>query len=271
MKIHHEEYAQTPGAAPFILNDDIKRMSTVYSDNHNWHENVEIQLCKEGEGFVLIDGKQYEFAAGSIAIIDSDSIHYTYSNTSMVYACIIVSTDFCKQMNLDYRKLSFEPLVQNERVRELFERICTTYRKEQDLRVAKLTCLLLEMLVEIVGRHAKLKSHTNWEQKELATVKKVILYVRENYQHRITLDMISRYTLTDKYTLCKIFKKNTGQTIFENVNAYRCTKAYEHIANGKNVSEAAHLSGFENNSFFTKTFKQYMGCLTSGFKESAGD
>ena len=263
MDLRYEEYTDTPGQAPFVLNQNIQRTAALRSKNQNWHENIEIQFCKEGEGFVLIDGKCHAFSKGDIALIDSGAIHYTFTDTNMVYTCIIVSTYFCKQMGIDYQRLSFVPLLQNEKLFGLFEEICDVYPKESPIRVARLSNLLLSMLILIVDDYSSNKSSSGMEQKELATVKKVLLYIRKNYHTKITLDSIAEHVLTDKYTLCKIFKANTGQTIFENVNAYRCMKAAEYIASGKNVCESANLCGFENNSFFTKTFKRYMGILPS--------
>lgn len=75
MKTHYEEYNYTLGQIPFVLNDNLKRTSNLRSENMNWHENIEIQYCKAGEGVVLIDGKHYDFKAGDIAVIDSNSIH----------------------------------------------------------------------------------------------------------------------------------------------------------------------------------------------------
>ena len=265
MKLRHEEYADTPGREPFILNDNITRTATLCSESQNWHENIEIQFCKAGEGGVLIDGKRYSFSKGDIVLINSDAIHYTFSNTSLVYACIIVSTDFCKQMGIDHHRLSFVPLLQNEKLAEAFEEICDVYKKDDPLRVAMLSQLLLKLLIEIVSGYSSVKHEIGAVQKDLDIVKKVLLYIRDHYNMKITLDAISKHVLMDKYTLCKIFKKNTGQTIFENINAYRCMRAAEYLSQGKNVCEAASLCGFENNSFFSKTFKKYMGVLPSKF------
>ena len=105
------------------------------------------------------------------------------------------------------------------------------------------------------------------------------LVYREHYQlampgdspltvkEKISLEDISRSVLCDKYTLCRDFKKYTGQTVFENLNRYRCIKAAELLNDGKSVAEAALLCGFESFSFFTKTFKKYMGSLPSEYKK----
>ena len=263
MKIRYEQYTNAHGQPPFVLIDDLKRTSILSSKSHNWHENIEIQLCKEGEGFVLIDGECYDFKKGDIAIIDSNSIHYTYTDTDMVYACIIVSTKFCNKMEFDHLHLSFTPIVRNEKLSAIFEDICRVYKSDERLRIPHLNYLVLEMLMDMVANYSKTKSDATTDEKELSIAKKVIMFIQENYDKKITLDLISKQVLTDKYTLCKVFKKNTGQTIFENLNEYRCMKAAEYIADGKSVSEAATLCGFENNSFFTKTFKKYIGILPS--------
>ena len=266
MKLRHEDYTEAPGHSPFILNNNIKRTANLCSESQNWHENIEIQFCKEGEGGVLIDGKCYAFSKGDIALIDSNAVHYTFSKTTMIYSCIIVSTYFCKQMGIDYQHLAFVPLLQNEKLSALFEEICDVYQKESPLRIARLSKLLLSMLILIVDDYSSFKSSSDMGQKELAIVKKVLLYIRENYSQKITLDGIAAYALVDKYTLCKIFKKITDQTLFDNINAYRCMKAAEHISDGNSISETALLCGFENNSYFTKTFKKHMGTLPSKYK-----
>ena len=263
MKIRYEQYTNTQGQPPFVLIDNLKRTSILSSKSHNWHENIEIQYCKEGQGYVLVDGICYDFKPGDIAIVDSNSIHYTYTDTDMVYACIIVSTKFCTKMEIDHLHLEFTTLIKNERLAGVFDEICRTYKSDSKLRIARLNYLMLDLLMDIVGNYSVLKSDKNGDGKVSSIAKRVILFIQENYDKRITLDWISKEVLTDKYTLCKIFKKLTGQTIFENLNEYRCLKAAEYIAEGKSVSEAASLCGFDNNSFFTKTFKRYIGTLPS--------
>ncbi|MBR6603969.1 MAG: AraC family transcriptional regulator, partial [Clostridia bacterium] len=49
---------------------------------------------------------------------------------------------------------------------------------------------------------------------------------------------------------------------------YRCKKASELISEGLSVSEAALKCGFSNMSFFTRTFREYIGCLPSKFNKN---
>ena len=70
--IRHEKYEAVINRFPFHLGIDIKRDKYNYSSAQNWHENLEIQLCTEGCGSVLLNGEKYD--------IDKDSIIFVNSN-----------------------------------------------------------------------------------------------------------------------------------------------------------------------------------------------
>ena len=53
------------------------------------------------------------------------------------------------------------------------------------------------------------------------------------------------------------------EKVFEYVNAVRCRNANTFILSGLSISEAAYRCGFENMSYFSKTFKKYVGKLPS--------
>lgn len=86
--------------------------------------------------------------------------------------------------------------------------------------------------------------------------------------------MISKNVYIDKYSLSRNFKSLTGQTVFQYINNYRCSKVTELIINGMPINEAAKMCGFNNMSFFSRTFKKAKGKLPSECKkhqENQGD
>lgn len=268
IEARYEKYKNLTNDLPFILNEDIVRSSVAFSQKQNWHDNIEIQVCTAGQGFVLIDGKKHPFNTGDIVVIDSNAIHYTYSQSSITYSCIIIGTEFCKQMGIDYDTLSFTPIIKDNNLVESISLLRNTYHKDEPMRIAKLNQQLLGLLIKITLNYSSAKKITATQEKGLNAVKNALFFIREHYSEKISLDEIAKFTFVDKYTLCKEFKKFTGQTIFENLNVYRCIKASEQISNGKSVAEAAYSCGFENLSFFTKTFKKHMHQLPSKQKKN---
>ena len=132
---------------------------------------------------------------------------------------------------------------------------------------AKLQYLILKILIEIRTYHTKSISVPKYDIKFFKEVKDAILYIQSNYDKKITLEELSKETYIDKYTLSKKFKEFTGITIVNYINNYRCKMALSVIQNGEQINNAARLCGFNNISFFTKTFKKYTGNLPSFYKK----
>lgn len=262
----YEEYGFEEKGIHFRLAFDIKRTSQVYSKEKNWHEDPEIQFCTEGGGLVLLDGEKYEFSEGDAVIINSNVIHYTSAEESIKYDCIIVSADYCRKMGIDFAKLDFKPIVNDEEIRLIFEKMREISNKKTALRTAKLNQAILQLLILITEKYSVEKTDDNFKNKKFENIKSAIKYIRENHNKKLTLDEIAKNVFMDKFTLCREFKKITSQTVVENINRYRCLKASEFLSEGNTVAETAELCGFENLSFFTKTFKRYMGAMPSQYK-----
>lgn len=261
----HDEYRYN--SLPFILNADLDRTYYNRSSESNWHENLEIQFCEKGRGAVHLDGEKYGFQKDDIIVVNTNVIHYTGTDTNITYSCIIVNCDFCRKIGIDPRKLTFSPKIKSQIITDWFYELKEVYNDTgTPLRIAKLNEILLKILIELAENHT-VKTIPDSDIKNFDTIKSVITYLRENYNKKITLNEISKAVLCDKYALCREFKRFTGQTIIENLNNYRCIKAMYFLREGHTVAETASLCGFDNLSFFTRTFKKYIGKLPSHYKK----
>ena len=264
----HEEYAHISNNLPFILLPNLVRTPSTCRAEKNWHDNIEIQVCLDGEGEVLLDGDKFPFTKGDIAVVNSNVIHYTYTPCSLTYTCLIVDTSFCKQMDIDYQSLDFESLFKNQKIYDKVEILTKAYYDENTpCKVAFLTQTILEILIEIINGYSKTKSSEKAKPLTYERVKQTIKFVRENYNKKLTLDELSKVVYCDKFTLSRDFKKITGQTIVNYVNSFRCQKAAELLESGESVIQTAYKCGFDNPSFFSKTFKKYIGNLPSKYKK----
>jgi len=263
----HEEYKISNTSLPFVLHPNITRDTFNYSKEKNWHEDLEIQLCKSGRGSVLLNGEKHPFLPLDIAIVESNVIHYTNPENSLVYTCIIINPDFCRKIGINLSKLSFPPIIKDSYIAELIDKLTDIYTTSASkFKNAILNKLLLEILIELAENHSSYKSNSLQNDKHFSDIKRIMDYIRKNYNNKITLDTLAKEIFTDKYALCRNFKRYTGKTVTQYVNQYRCQMAAELISQGVNISEAANTCGFQNLSFFTKTFKKYIGMLPSEHK-----
>ena len=264
----HEEYSNYSDL-PFIIHINLERTPFNCSKEKNWHEDLEIELCTKGSGAVLINGEEFEFNKDTIIAVNSNAIHYTYTDTVMNYPCIIISAQFCKQIGIDYNSIQFKPIIESPVIKSLILELTKIYsEKNTPYRTPKLNKIIIELLIQLAENHSFKTDIPVSKGKEYENVKSAIKYIRENYSKKITLDEIAKYIYTDKYSLCKEFKKMSGQTVMEYTNNYRCRKAADCISDGCTIADAALKCGFSNISYFTKTFKKCMGVLPSEYRKN---
>ena len=93
-----------------------------------------------------------------------------------------------------------------------------------------------------------------------ARLRDLIQFIRENLDARLTLDRISRYFRTDKYYLCRYFRKHTGLSVMDYVNRMRIVNAEKLIVqNSHSITDISLMVGFNNITNFDRTFKRYTG------------
>ena len=118
--------------------------------------------------------------------------------------------------------------------------------------------------------HSFISSTFDYDRlKHADTIHKVDKYIQTHYQHKLTLDEIASKTYLSKTYLCSIFKKETGETITNYINKVRIEKSKLLFSDEKlTIVEIANMCGFEDQSYFTKIFKSYVGMTPKKYRES---
>lgn len=265
----YEEYISIPQNLPCVFYKNIERTKFNYSKNTNWHENLEIEFCNNGQGYILLDGEHYTFSKNDIAVVNSNVIHYTGSETALCYDCLIIDTKFCSRAGIDPQKLCFKPLIVDENIKKQFIKIKEIYDNPDNVCfTAKLQSAILEILISLRENYNLSQNTTQIPLHHFETIKNTIRYIRENFNKKITLDILAKEAYSDKFSLSKKFKAVTGSTIIDYINSFRCEKAIEMICDGSPINEAAIKCGFNNMSFFTRIFKKHTGKLPSDYKKA---
>jgi AraC-like DNA-binding protein len=266
----YEEYLTFENGLPFTLNANLKRTRSRGSREANWHENPEIQVCTNGKGFVLLDGEKYVFEKGAVVVVKPNQLHYTGTDDFLEYSCLIVDPTFLQTCGIELFNYAFLPCFSNEKIVELFKETERVYMAQSEERKAQLCIKVLQIFLCLCENYSTKKNKGKSECEEGAsatqTVKRAIEYVRGRIGEKITLEKIAKAVYCDKYALTRVFKKVTGQTVVSYINALRCRIAASQIASGTSVTESALNCGFENLSYFSKTFRKFMGKLPSDYK-----
>ena len=100
---------------------------------------------------------------------------------------------------------------------------------------------------------------------------KITAYIKNNYMNKMTLTDISKHVYLSKMYVSKIFKEEMKITLSEYINKTRIEKSTALLLDSSlSIVDVANLVGYEDQSYFTKVFKNIMGVSPGKYKEKHG-
>lgn len=100
-------------------------------------------------------------------------------------------------------------------------------------------------------------------------INKVFNHVRANFFQPISLESMADMTGMTTPSFCRYFKKISGKTFTRFVNEYRLVHASKLLSeNNLSITEICFESGFNNFSYFNKSFKSFTGKSPSAYRNS---
>lgn len=248
---------------PIIFHYNVVR--TGGAEIANWHENIEFLYCNVGSGQINCNSVIYDVEEGDLVVVNSNLLHSVRKKAPFEYYCLIVDSDFLATNGISISGIEFDTFVRSKTVSELFKDVVREILSDGKYRVAGVRADILNLLVYLARNHSvSASSETKNRGATDESIKLAIGYIKSNFSHRLTLDEIAAEVNLSKYYFAREFKKATSMTVVAYINEIRCRNARKLLLSKKySISEVAAMCGFENNSYFSKTFKAVMGSLPS--------
>ena len=247
----------------------IDKNHTRYEMSAHWHSEIEIIRILHGELKVRLNNQTFLAKKGDIIFVNPETVHGA-SPENCEYECVIFHIDFldtstysCKffvesVLNRDFVIKDFNPCqdtVFHTAVNNVFEAM----RHKSSGYKFTVIGALYAMLGVIVDEHLY-SSVTVYSEisdnRNISKLKKVLTFLRENFDRQMTLtDMAQAAGMSPKY-FCYFFKEMTDKTPVEYLNGYRIERASQLLlSSDRSVTEIAYSCGFNDLSYFIKTFK----------------
>jgi len=100
-------------------------------------------------------------------------------------------------------------------------------------------------------------------------VYKCIEFIKKNYDQKISLDDIALNVALSRSYLSKLFKDETGSSLFSYINHVRIEKSKQLLLDDRlSLVDIAGACGFEDQSYFTKVFKRETGISPKRFRDN---
>ena len=108
--------------------------------------------------------------------------------------------------------------------------------------------------------HSELTSRSPRTIKRIMQLKQALEFIESSYTSAVTLqDISSSVHMSPKY-FCRFFHEMTHRSPIDYLNYYRIERAcYLLLTTNQTITEVAYNTGFNDLSYFIKTFKRYKG------------
>ena len=104
-------------------------------------------------------------------------------------------------------------------------------------------------------------------QKNSPTVSDAVEYIAKHYAESLHLSDIADYVHINPQHLCRVFKKELGETINEYITRIRIDEAKRLLSDERKLAyEVAELVGFKDAAYFSLIFKKITGQSPKNFK-----
>lgn len=254
----------------------------------HWHEELEAGIVTEGTAVISIGNEKHLLQAGDGFFINTGVLHdgYAKENTpckihSMVFHPRLVggTTD-----SIFYRRYlrplldapQLEWFVFHPREPEHCEALEAIQRvwsacKEEDPGYEFTVRNELSRLVWQLHRHGP-GAQTLPSTKTLrdgARIKLMLSYIHENYAAPITMAAIASSASISESECLRCFRAALGTTPIQYLRQHRLRQAaIQLLSSCDKVSEIAERCGFQDLSYFTKSFREAEGCAPSDYRKN---
>ena len=249
----------------------------------HWHDELEIIYVKSGFLTVNISGENYIGKPGDAFVVSPGNLHFMGSQTGTVdyftflfpLKYIAFRTDdmlddkLIEPLNSGHLMISPEI---KDTVKEQCEQLAGVYAAEIDESESKITgqikkkIILLQFIHELWKKGFIVENDTTGRN---TVEKEMVSYIQQNYTGKILLrEFGEQFHLSEKY-ISRYFKDHFHITLSQYVTYLRLEHAKQMLQETDiSVTEVAMQSGYQNISYFIRSFKKMYGVSPLKYRKS---
>ncbi len=249
-----------------------------YTMNFHWHTSIEIIRVTRGALLLTLDDHSYSLRAGDIVFINSETLHSAVPKYCD-YECLVFDLNFLKNGNIECDEfiddlLSHRSFLTEKPVDAELAAHCHRIFNEFNSNKVGRTFKIIGLMQMLLGLLQQKEYHTNQptslihDSKKIKALKAALGLIRENYAEEITLDDMAAVAGLSKNYFSNFFKDMTQLTPVQYLMQYRIEQATKKLLTSNlSITQIAELCGFNNVSYFIKTFKAFRGVSPAEFRK----
>ncbi|NMM64427.1 AraC family transcriptional regulator [Clostridium sp. P21] len=252
----------------------------------HWHDEIQFALVTKGCVNFTIDKSEHIVEKNNGIFINSNCLHSakSYNNNDSEYICIDISPElFLGSSESIIRQKYIEPFLKSKAISFVTLNLSIDWEKKilkslKDLYMIyeeknfgfelKMQYVILNilhlMIINIKYLDKEISSYSFIEDQR---IKKMLSYIEENYNQKITLEDMAKNANLSRAECSRFFKRMTGQTPFEYLISYRINKSALLLRNSDMpITEIAEEVGFGSVSYYIEKFRKQTNCTPTEFR-----
>jgi transcriptional regulator GlxA family with amidase domain len=129
----------------------------------------------------------------------------------------------------------------------------------------------LDVLTQLIGRHAEPKPILRPVSREPAAVKRARKYIEACYAENVSVQELASIARLSPFHFIRVFQKQTGMPPHAYLMQTRLRRAQALLDQGWRIVDAAYETGFADQSHLTKHFKRTLGYTPGQYRNSVQD
>ena len=244
----------------------------------HYHDFCKAVLLLSGQGEYTVEDRHYILRAGDILLVGNGQIHRPEFAKGLEYERIIfyISTEFLRRQSTEDCNLealfdgTFGHVLRLEEKRyqkvfSLAEMLEEELKKDSFGKSILANSLLLQLLVRI-GRYRENGKFQAAERPAISDerIRRMLHFIENHLSEELSVEELSEQFFISKYHMMRLFKKETGQSVYDYLTERRLFFARELIRQGVPATESCFQAGFGSYSSFTRAYGKRFGATPTG-------
>ena len=243
------------------------------------HQMCEVYLFLNGKASFRIEGSEYRLERGDLLIMRPAEAH-----------CIQVQPDHpYERLSMHFEPGLFDRIDPEQKLLQVFmdreagrfNRFAAAEFQDQNYRVM-LTRLMepehqqrldiIAVLLELLNQLYRLYQQRGESEPaaESSPLFQVIRHINEHLSEPLSLDSLCEQFYLSKPQLCRSFKRTTGASVGEYINAKRLLQAQSMLRAGSPPTQVCTACGFNDYSAFYRAYRKHFGVSPRNTQQAGG-
>ncbi|MCM1174492.1 MAG: AraC family transcriptional regulator [Blautia sp.] len=249
---------------------------------YHWHRHYEIIRILSGAFHITLNNEIRTCHEGDVIFITDGTLHGgNPQDQTCIYDCVVFDLQILMQDNHACSKHIHDIMGHKITIRTLLsefspsiwpivDNLCLALSGRRTGYEFMTQGCLYQLIGTILEEHLYEENVKDMKAaRHLNSIKNVLAYIAENYYNNISLDSLARIAGMNPKYFCRYFRGMTERTPIDYLNYYRIECACEMLSTRDiSIKEAAISCGFNDESYFIKTFHKYKGITPKQFMKA---